>query len=507
MRQRLTRFRSAWAGSALALLVACGGAPSDPGSEPREGPRNRHLLIVIDGLRPDYVTPAAMPNLHALGERGVVFTDHHSVYPTVTRVNAASISTGAYPETHGLMGNAVFFPKVDPAGFLNTADRSNLLRIEQAEAGRLLTAPTLGESLQEAGRRMLVVSAGSAGSSFLLNHRVAGGGIIHHEYALPEALGHAVRERLGPPPAGAIPQHERNRYIVDAFLEVGLGHVDPAVTVIWLTEPDTTAHSLGIGHPTSMEAIRGVDDELERLQRRLRAAGRLDDFNIWVTSDHGFSTHTGGVDIEALLAPFAARQPDGSPRIVTAGGAIYVRDGDPATIAHVVEALQAAARVGAIFTRDGSVPGTLPLDLVRLTHPRAADILYSPTWTDAANEYGYRGTSASGGTAGHGSTSPYDVHNVLIAAGPDLRSGVTAGLPSSNADLAPTFLALLGLEAPETMTGRVLTEAWADGSGAPGERRSDEVTAETSDGGYRVIAHRSVVAGHRYLDAATAERR
>ena len=153
------------------------------------------------------------------------------------------------------------------------------------------------------------------------------------------------------------------------------------------------------------------------------------------------------------------------------------------------------------------MPGTLPLELARLDHPRAADILYSPAWTDAANEHGYRGTSASGGAAGHGSTSPYDVHNVLIAAGPDLRSGITAGLPSSNADLAPTFLALLGLEAPETMTGRVLTEAWTGRSGAAAERRSDEATAETFDGRYRVIAHRSVVAGHRYLDAATAERR
>ena len=92
-----------------------------------------------------------MPNLTALGKRGVVFNRHHSVYPTVTRVNASSISTGAYPETHGLMGNSVFFPKVDPAKFLDTADRNNLLKIAEAE-GRLLTAPTLGESLQAAGR-------------------------------------------------------------------------------------------------------------------------------------------------------------------------------------------------------------------------------------------------------------------------------------------------------------------------------------------------------------------
>ena len=109
----------------------------------------RHLLIVVDGLRPDYVTAEVMPNLTALGRRGVVFTRHHAVYPTVTRVNASSISTGAYPERHGLMGNSVFFPRVDEARFLDTADRDALLKIAKIE-GRLLTAPTLGESLNAA---------------------------------------------------------------------------------------------------------------------------------------------------------------------------------------------------------------------------------------------------------------------------------------------------------------------------------------------------------------------
>ena len=89
---------------------------------------NRHLLIVLDGLRPDYVTPALMPRLHALGQRGVLFEQHHSVFPTVTRVNASSISTGAYPATHGLMGNSVFFPAVNPSQFLDTSNRANLRR-------------------------------------------------------------------------------------------------------------------------------------------------------------------------------------------------------------------------------------------------------------------------------------------------------------------------------------------------------------------------------------------
>ena len=95
-----------------ALLAAALAGCTSTSPQPR-----RHLLILVDGLRPDYVTADVMPNLAALGQRGVVFTRHHSVYPTVTRVNASSISTGAYPETHGLLGNIVFFPKVDPTKF------------------------------------------------------------------------------------------------------------------------------------------------------------------------------------------------------------------------------------------------------------------------------------------------------------------------------------------------------------------------------------------------------
>ena len=490
----------------LGLAIGCGPSAAQPEQEPPDRAQQRHLLIVLDGLRPDHVTPELMPNLHALGERGVVFADHHAVYPTVTRVNAASISTGAYPEAHGLMGNAVFFPAVDPARFLSTSARDNLLRIEEAEGGRLLTAPTLGERLQGAGLRMLVASAGSSGSSYLLNHRVAGGGIIHYEYALPEALGEAVEERLGPPPPAAMPNRDRNRYIVDAFLDVALERVDPAVTVLWLSDPDTTAHANGVGHPTSVAALRAVDAEIGRIQDRLRAAEQLHAFNIWVTSDHGFSTHTGAVDLEALLAPFAGELPDGSPRIVAGSGAIHVRDGDAGAVAGIVEALQGSDRVGAIFTRDARVPGTLAFDAARWDHRRATDILYSPAWTDAENEYGYRGTSASGGAAGHGSASPWDIHNTLIAAGPALQSGIEVTLPTSNVDFAPTFLYLLGLSAAPTMVGRPLTEAFRDGPELAAEPRSAEIARDTPDGRYRAVARSTVVFGRRYLDSATAER-
>src|SRR5262245_36096598 len=121
------------------MAMAAGiGAPAQVG--PPSG--TRQLLVVLDGLRPDYITPEVMPHLYALGRRGVIFENHHSVFPTVTRVNAASISTGAYPAAHGLMGNAVFFPEVDPLRFLDTSERGNLLKIDAATGGALLTAPS-----------------------------------------------------------------------------------------------------------------------------------------------------------------------------------------------------------------------------------------------------------------------------------------------------------------------------------------------------------------------------
>ena len=489
----------------------------------------RQLLIVVDGLRPDYVTPEVMPNLSALGRRGVVFARHHAVYPTVTRVNASSISTGAYPEGHGLLGNSVFFPRVDAARFLDTSDRSALMKIAAAE-GRLLTAPTLGELLQASGRKMLVVSSGSAGSALLNNHSVSGGAILHPQFTLPESLA-AELKAIGPVPNGNAPPGALDRYAVDAFLTVGLKQ-DPSVTVLWLGALDATAHEKGIGAPDTQAILKHVDSEIGRIEAAFKNAGLFERYNIWVTSDHGFSTYTGGVDVAAIVRPFAAKMPDGSPRIVASGGAIYVRDGDQGVIAALVAKLQATPGVGAIFTRaappgapdartlrvgveagswSGGVPGTLSFEAVRWTHDRAAQILFSPDWSDAANAHGFRGRTASTGIAGHGSTSPWDIHNPLIAAGPDLKRGLTLQSPSANTDFAPTFLRLFGIQSPPTMHGRPLTEALArEGALPSGAVKTTEYSATSPSGDYTVTAMFSIVSvggrDYRYFDGTRVAR-
>jgi hypothetical protein len=317
----------------------------------QEAPRRTHLVIVVDGLRPDYVTPEVMPRLTALGQRGIVFNAHHSVFPTVTRVNASSFVTGVYPEAHGLMGNTIYVSRANATGPLDTGKRENLEDVERAE-GRLLTSPTLSELLRPAGKSLLVVSSGSSGATYLLNHTLATGGIIHYEFSRPSELAAEAARVLAPAPAAATPNDGRNQYAVDAYLKLALDKLHPDVTFMWLNDPDGTAHSNGIGSDLTRKSLTLVDSCIGRIEDTLRAKGLLERTNIIVTSDHGFSTHTGELKMDALVQPFARRMPDGSPDIVVAEGAIHFRAGaDAARVAEVVAALQTRPVVGAIFTR------------------------------------------------------------------------------------------------------------------------------------------------------------
>ena len=297
---------------------------------------------------------------------------------------------------------------------------------------------------------------------------------------------------------------------------------------MWLNDPDGTAHANGIGAPLTRRSLTLVDAGIGRIEDTLRAQGRLGQTNIIVTSDHGFSTHTGTFKLGALVEPFARKMADGSPDIVVAEGAVYLRNNDdPARLQAIVTALQRRPEVGAIFTRprrlaqnaatgqpaggaafEGIVPGTLSFDVARWNHARSGDILVSANWTREPNDAGFAGKTTQEGVAGHGTSSPYDIHNTLIAAGPDFRENATSEIPTGNVDVAPTLLQLLGVAVPQTMAGRVIREGLREGP-AVSSVRVERVTetVKTPDGTYELTAHTSIVDGHRYLDYTEVSRR
>ena len=86
----------------------------------------RLLVMVWDGMRPDLISPELTPNLVALASRGVTFDANHAVVPTVTRINAATLATGAPSSTHGLPGNTFFAPRIDLTGPISVGESDNV---------------------------------------------------------------------------------------------------------------------------------------------------------------------------------------------------------------------------------------------------------------------------------------------------------------------------------------------------------------------------------------------
>lgn len=241
--------------------------------------------------------------------------------------------------------------------------------MERAE-GPLLTAPTLAEILTRAGKTLMAVSSGSSGSAYLLNHTAGNGTTIHTEFTRPAEFAPRALAMLGAVPARAMPNDAQNRYAIDAYLKIGLENLRPDVTLMWLNDPDGTAHAKGMGAEMSRRPLTLVDAGIGHIEDTLRARGLLDRINIIVTSDHGFSTHTGELRLAQLVEPFAKTLPGGSKDIAVAEGAIYLRSGrDPARVAAIVAALQrrpdrqrrhradAASPSGSAYRADDDGPG------------------------------------------------------------------------------------------------------------------------------------------------------
>jgi arylsulfatase A-like enzyme len=148
---------------------------------------------------------------------------------------------------------------------------------------------------------------------------------------------------------------------------------------------------------------------------------------------------------------------------------LYVPDHDATTVANAVKFLQSREEFGAIFVASsyGNLPGTMSLDLVKLENSagRNPDIVASYDYDETAVVQGIKGIefeSAQNYRGMHGSFSPIDVHNTLVASGPRFKSAMQDSLPSGNVDVAPTAAVILGLSLPSA-AGRSLDEALLGG--------------------------------------------
>src|SRR5204863_693706 len=168
---RLLQFSIAFAIACWLCALATGAQPSN---------QSRHVVVVVwDGMRPDFVTETNTPALWKLAREGVTFRNHHAVYPSATMVNGTALVTGVYPGKNGLIANHVYRPDIDPRHAIDVELPAVVKKGDELSGGKYISVPTIPEIIQQGGGRTVMTAAKTVG---LLLDRSVG-----HASGLPSA--------------------------------------------------------------------------------------------------------------------------------------------------------------------------------------------------------------------------------------------------------------------------------------------------------------------------------
>lgn len=503
--------------AALAILffaTSCKKKGQQPGeqaapAEPIEAPvkyelsaergKAEHVVVMVwDGMRPDFISEQGTPNLWALAQRGVFFANHHPAFPSTTEVNGTALATGARPEHSGIIGNKEFRPAIEPRGGVATESLSVVRKGDELTGGKYIAVPTVAETVQQAGFRTVV--AGTKPVAIMQDRAEVRArkaaresvNVFEGRSAPASAIGTIVASRGSMPAKGPLPNVTQDRWTTDVLIHELWKPGVPKYSVLWMSDPDFTQHAYAPGSAQALSAIRNSDTHLGLVLAALKERGLLDRTDILVVSDHGFSTVSKVADItEPLRAAGlrATRMFKSPPRrgdilVVNTGGTalFYVAEHDTEAVAKAVRVLQQDEFSGVIFCRE-KIEGTFLLADAGVDSPDAPDIVVAPRWSAEKNQFGIRGVIAHDGGSKpgygmHGSLSPFDQTNTLVAAGPDFRDGFRNEMPSGNIDIAPTVLWLMGIRPLAKQDGRVLFEALRDR--APATSKPEEMRMEAS---------------------------
>ena len=296
-------------------------------------PKRNVIIFVADGLRSGIVSHDTAPTFDQIRHDGVDFHNSHSLYPTVTTVNASAIATGHGIGDTGEWGNSIHFDRpvaaVQGAPAADMEDDLVLAEINGRYNNNYLNEVSLLRLARENGYATAAVgkegpvliqdiaTANSNTGTVVIDdatgHKSMGG--LPLDPAVTQAIKDAGLDAGAPDRglngwAGAynmsgvhVANIDQQAWFVGVTTKVLLPRFvasgKPFALVYWSRDPDGTQHNNGdslntlfpgINGPTSLAAVRNASDNLQALIDSLKALGVYDNTDIFVTADHGFST-------------------------------------------------------------------------------------------------------------------------------------------------------------------------------------------------------------------------
>ncbi len=227
-------------------------------------PARRVVIVSIDGLRPDAILLAPMPNLVGLMQSGAFSLGAQTVFPSVTLVAHASMLTGMCPSKHGVDWND-YLPE---RGYAQGTDLFDIAH----EAG-LRTEMHVGK------QKLSQITEPSSLDNFVY-------------------------------------VNDRDSVLIDRL--IADFPQDFGVLFIHLAATDGMGHAYGWMSPEQLSVIRQADEALGRLLSELDTRNLRGETLIIVTADHGGNGQGHGSDSrENMTIPWVAAGPGIQPKTLT----------------------------------------------------------------------------------------------------------------------------------------------------------------------------------------------
>ena len=423
--------------------------------------KQRVIALSIDALVfEDVEYLLTKPNFRYLYDNGSIVEKVRTIYPSVTYPCHVSMSTGCYPDKHGVTNNLEFIP-------------GKLKNIPWNWFADVIKCPDVFTAAKKAGLTTAAVFWPVTGNHKDIDYLIdeywpQGDWDTQHDCFIRSGSTEEVwKTCIEPTLEGCtIRKHPETDYFNIKSACAIIKNYKPDLLLIHPGHVDSYRHSTGVFSPKVTKGLDETDEFIGMLIEATKEAGVFEETNFFIVSDHGQMNIVRSVKPNAVFADNGLISVDENGKLVdwkaychSAGMSAQVRLKDPTdkeTYDKVYELLK--------WMRDEGIYGIGEVRTVEDTKENDhldgpfSFVLETDGYTSFAEDWKHpiaKSLDTSDyrfGHATHGYHPSKGPQPTLIACGPAIQRGVTVEMKRT-IDEAPTYAKILGAEMP-----------WADGS-------------------------------------------
>ena len=407
-----------------ALLAAAALASFSPPALAAPPQERTVVVLLFDGVAPSLLQLAPVPAFERMRAQGSFSHGFEPPFPTISLISGFTISTGCWPEHHGIVTNK----------FLG---EDGVVYDHSRDADWMTGCENLHQAAERQGVRTAALDwygarSGSRGPLASIVDGTSG----HDSFPDDDTRAEEVAALL------ALPPEQRPRLILAYF-----------------RGPDGAAHFEGMRSKAARAAVVRMDRAVARVMKAMEAGPGRDAATLVVTTDHGMAPVTEIVNIQRIL-----RVNEIPARPLSTGTTSFLYFDDPAAVERAARKLAAYPQLEVLrrealpeYARLGQGPRVPPLIVSAKPPYFIEDASSWPVTLRWLGLWGQQFPSARffvKATHGYPPATP-GMAGVLYLWG----DGVAAGIYKSHVravDLHPTVTALLGIEPGVPVDGELV---------------------------------------------------